>query len=477
MGKYQHYVPQLILRRYSDYVRPRIEDYGGDEKLFVKAKKKASNRASINVLDFKDGFANGFSNEKLHRIRCSKTFGIDHMYDAEIEHALDGLENRVTPIIKAIEQDFFDGKSATVIARPQKDLLRKFIFIMAYRNRKFHRRFGSEEHEYDSNDRTELLAYMHDKGFSKPKDVWLRNLRAFIDVDLRQDVEDWEGWLMENAYPGDARWFFKNMTTSYLCFCTPEDAGEEFLLTQNAYGIFEGPCSHLGWTDWHTFAPVNHRLTIISRNQFLGGIPNLPSDMAKVFAAGQREVVQAMTSRYEDPAEAHSWLEDLPVSRPATSYSPVRIVAESLPTSHGFTQEDNFTFSFYQLSSTFVQRVNSIFLQEAIMTDTVIYRSWEAFRKALEAYLENDKVGFKVVWEKPIEGGPEHWFTDHNGMKKVNEAPEHKRLEYLQMLERIARGLGSQCRAKFTMRTLESVMISPPLPPLFIKRYRKLGEV
>ena len=469
-------MPQLILRRYSDYVRPRIEDYSGDEKLFARAKKKASNRASVNVLDFKDGFANGFSSEKLDRIRCSKTFGIDHMYGAEIEHALDGLENRVTPIIKAIEQDFFDGKSTTVIARPQKDLLRKFIFIMAYRNRKFHRRFGSEEDDYDSNDRTELLAYMHEKRFSKPKDVWLRNIRTFIDVDLRQDVEDWKGWLMENAYPGDARWFFKNMTTSYLCFCTPEDADEEFLLTQNAYGIFEGPCSHRGWTDWHTFAPVNHKLMIISRNHFLGGIPNWPSDESKAFAAGQRKVVQAMTSKYEDPAKARSWLEDLPVSRPATSYSTGRIVSGSLPTSHGFTEEDKFTFSFFQLSSTFVQRVNSIFLQEAIMTDTVVYRSWRAFRKALEAYLENDKVGYKVVWEKPIEGGSEHWFTDHNGMKKVNEAPEHKRLEYLQMLERAARGLGSQCRAKFTLRTLDSVMVSPPFPPLFIKRYRKLSE-
>ena len=28
---------------------------------------------------------------------------------------------------------------------------------------------------------------MHEKGFAKPKDVWLNNIRAFIDVDLEQE--------------------------------------------------------------------------------------------------------------------------------------------------------------------------------------------------------------------------------------------------------------------------------------------------
>ena len=457
-------------------MRPRFEEYDNDQKLFVKAKKKAKNGASVNVLEFKDGFANGFSEGKLTRIRCNKTFGIDNMYDAQIEHALDGLENRVSDVRHAIEKDVFDGKPTTVLVRPQKDLLRRFIFIMAYRNRKFHQRFRGAEDDYHSNDRTELLAYMHDKGFTKPKDVWLRNIRAFVDVDLRQDVEDWKGWLMENAYPGDARWFWKNMTTSYLCFCTPEDADEEFLLTQNAYGIFEGPCSHLGWTDWHTFAPVNHRLMIILRNHFLGGIPNIPSNLAKVVAATHCKVVQAMTSTYEDPAEAHSWLEDLPVSRPATSYPTVRFVVDGLPTAHGFTQKDIFTFKFFQLPGAFVQRVNSIFLQEAIMTETIVYKSSSGLRKALEAYLEMEKVGFKVVLEKPIEEGPEIWFTDHNGMKRLEEAPEYRRREYLQMLERTAGCLGSQCRAKFTLSTPQSVMITPPFPPTFISRYRTLGK-
>lgn len=276
------------------------------------------------------------------------------MYDEEIEAALGKkLEQPVSKIIESIEKDFIDGKTATVVARPQKDLLRKFIFIMAYRNRKFYQRFGGEEDDYDSNDRAELLAYMHEKGFSKPKDVWLNNIRAFIDVDLQKEDECWKGWLMDRAYPSDAGWFWKNMTNSYLCFCTPKDIDEEFVLTQNAYGIFEGPCDHRSWTDWHTFAPVNHRLVIISRSQYLGGIPNIPSRLAKAFAEVQRNVVKAVTSLYEDSAEAHSWLADLPVSRPIPSYMTLRSSPDNDLLSHKLAPEDTFTFRFFALPSRF----------------------------------------------------------------------------------------------------------------------------
>ncbi|KAK5447975.1 hypothetical protein LTS15_009474 [Exophiala xenobiotica] len=470
MTQYQHYVPQFILRKYSDYVKPDCENYVNKQH-FDKALSKAKKRAAVNVLDFKDGFTKG----QLGRSSCNKTFGLPDMYDAEIEIALSRLEQLVSKIIDAIEKDFFSSRPATLIARPQKDLLRKFIFIMAYRNRNFHQRFEGEMDDYDSNDRVELLAYMHDKGFKTPKDVWLKNIRAFIDVDLSQEDECWYGWLMNHAYPADARWFWKNMTTSYLCFCTPEGADEEFVLTQNAYGIFEGPCSYLSWTDWHTFAPVNHRLVIVMRNQFLGGIPNIPSNLADAVARMQRAAVLSLTSLHEDPSAARSWLENLPVNRPATSYPMLRFSPEVSRPSSKFTSRDVFTFQFFQLPSTFVQRINSIFIEEAILTNTIVYKSSSALRKALESYLGIQKKGFKIAVEKPREGGPEIWRADHNGVKKMDVAPEYERQSYLGMLERIAWNLGSDCTAKFTLSTPRSIVIMPPLPPTFGPRYKKLG--
>jgi hypothetical protein len=427
---------------------------------------------AVNVLDFKDGFTKG----QLGRSSCYKTFGLPDMYDAQIEIALSRLERLASKIIDDIEGDFFSGRPATLIARPQKDLLRRFIFIMGYRNRRLHQRFEGEKDDYDSNDRAELLAYMNDKGFQTPKDVWLDNIRAFIDVDLGQPVECWSEWLMNHAYPGDARWFWKNMTTSYLCFCTPGRADEEFVLTENAYGIFEGPASHLGWTDWHTFAPVNHRLVIVLRNGFLGGIPNIPSNLANAVAKAQRTAVLSLTSVFEDPTAAHSWLENLPVNRPATSYPTLRSFSDGSPPSFKHSPEDVFSFQFFHLPSIFVQRINSLFLEGAILTNAIVYKSSSALRKALESYLGMEEQGFKIAIEKPQGERHEIWRADHNGVKKMGVTPEYELQAYLGMLERIARSLGSDCTAKFTPRTPRSIMIMPPLPPTFITRYQKLGK-
>ena len=438
----------------------------------MRALKKAKNRAGVNVLDFKGGYGKGV----LTRNSCNNTFGVPDMYDAQIEIALGGLEQRVSKVIEVIENDFFGGKQVTVVARPQKDLLRKFIFIMAYRNRKFHERFGGEEDDYDSNDRAELLAYMHDKGIKALKEVWLNNIRAFIDVDLGQEPDCWLGWLMNNAYPSDARWFWKNMTTSYLCFCTPKDTDEEFVLTQNAYGIFEGPCSHQAWTDWHNFAPVNHRLVIVSRNQCFGGIPNLPANLDKELTKMQHKAIEAMTSIYEDPAKAHSWLEDLPVSRPVPSCWRPRRSSNGRPLPYRFAPEDTFTFKFFALPSTFLQRMNAHFLEEAIMTDTIVYKSPMALRKALESYVEMEKPGLKIAVDNPREKGPEIWCVDYTGVKRIGDGPEYNRQAYLNMLERIARSLGSDCTANVILSTPKTCLIVPPLPPTFVTRYKKLGK-
>ncbi|KAK5052707.1 hypothetical protein LTR84_002573 [Exophiala bonariae] len=442
MSQYQHYVPQFILRKYSDYTKPNYEDYV-DKQQFDKALGKAKRRAGVNVLDFKDGFTKG----RLRRSSCNKMFGLPDMYDAEIEIALSKLEQRVSTIIDAVENDFVNGKPATLIARPQKDLLRKFIFIMGYRNRNFHERFEGEKDDYNSNDRAELVAYMHEKGIKTPNHVWLETMRAFIDVDLGQEHECWYEWLTNHAYPADARWFWKNMTTSHLCFCTPESVDEEFMLTQNAYGVFEGPCSHRGWTDWHTFAPINHRLVIVMRNGFLGGIPNLPSNLAGV------------------------------ITRIATtSYPTLRFCSDGTSSSsHKFNPEDIFTFKFFHLPSTFVQRINSILIEEAVLTDMILYKSSSALRRALESYLGAEKPGFKIAIEKPREEGPEILRVDYCGIKKMDGAPEYERQAYLGMLERIARSLGSDCTAKFTLSTPQSIVVVPPLPPGFSARYKKLG--
>ena len=110
MPQYQHYVPQFILRRYTDYVKPERAVYDNKQG-YDRAVSRAKKQARVNILDFGDGFDKG----RLERRLCSKTFGLPDMYDEEIEPALSALERDASEVIKVIEGDFLCGKKATVI--------------------------------------------------------------------------------------------------------------------------------------------------------------------------------------------------------------------------------------------------------------------------------------------------------------------------------------------------------------------------
>lgn len=63
------------------------------------------------------------------------------------------------------------GKDEVHIARGEKDLLRRFLFLMLYRNRFFANRYDKSAADYDGDDRDDMLAYMEEKGFKRPRDV------------------------------------------------------------------------------------------------------------------------------------------------------------------------------------------------------------------------------------------------------------------------------------------------------------------
>jgi hypothetical protein len=68
------------------------------------------------------------------------------------------------------------------------------------------------------------------------------NLKAIIDVDI--DVEgEWKNELPKHMYPDDALWFVSHIEHFYMSICTPADPEQEFILTDNSYGVFEGLCT------------------------------------------------------------------------------------------------------------------------------------------------------------------------------------------------------------------------------------------
>jgi hypothetical protein len=58
---------------------------------------------------------------------------------------------------------------------------------------------------------------------------------------------------------------------------------------------------------------------------------------------------------------------------------------------------DMFTFRFVRLCLDRFQRINSIFLEEALEMKGVIFQSREGFKRALEAYFVLDPIRFKQV--------------------------------------------------------------------------------
>jgi Protein of unknown function (DUF4238) len=472
-SEYHHFVPQFILRKYSNYARPSPTT-GLDKKQQERKIKKAKEKARATILDLKTNPGS------IEQRKTNNIFGEQDMYRTvdptdedrfEIEKKLSALEQRASKIIEKIEDDHSNCRPSTEIGRADKDELRRFLFIMLYRNRSLYGRYDKSSEEYDAADRNEMLKYMKEKRFSSPRHVWLANLKAFLNVRMGPDIKRWSSELMANSFPMDAGLFTKHLLGTFLSFCTPEDIAEEFVLTENAYSIFEGPVDHQGWADWHVFAPVNPRLLIVMRQQDLQPITGVPEELKSQFSIFQEETVARICSLYQDPLRARSCLADLPVGRPQTNYDRFdrgrATLADREPC---FRKEDNFTFKFFVLTTKHVQLINSLFLEEAYKTRAVVFKTKSAFLRAVEAYLRLDLTGFKLIERQGhyrgtvISMGP-------SGLKISRGSPIDERGGFLKLLETVSHNHGSSTKAKYESLDAGAVEILPPIPSKFLELY------
>jgi hypothetical protein len=213
---------------------------------------------------------------------------------------------------------------------------------------------------------------------------------------------EWQTDIQRRAYPDDALLFILHVEQSYMAFCKPRSIDDEFILTDNVFGIFEGPNSlamnpvtgELArgvWTEWHNFAPVSPSLLIILRSNYLpGNIDGAGANSDKVY--------RTLLAMHPSPERAVSMLQDLPVRRCTNSYSTVRHnKAVFNPGYQGPSQSDQYTFESFELESMHVNLINSLFLEEAMTVTSVTYKGRAAIARAIRGYLEDTRPGFKVV--------------------------------------------------------------------------------
>ncbi|GMF71659.1 unnamed protein product [Aspergillus oryzae] len=194
-----------------------------------------------------------------------------------------------------------------------------------------------------------------------------------------------------------------------MAFCQPSSEEDEFILTHNAYGVFEGPSDvqidpttggaiEGAYTEYHNFAPISAKLIIILRSSLLVDPSKEGAEDLQEEWENLREEVRKQ-HLFPDKA-AVSLLESLPIKKRGNSYSTTINGKLVLKPNRGPRGEDRFYFTCFRISSYYVNLINSIFLEQATKGDTIVYRSKSALGRTLKSYLEIGREGFKLVTDE-----------------------------------------------------------------------------
>lgn len=414
LSQYHHFVPQFLLRNFSyPYTTPKHR---------ARATAVGSNASSGSVKLYRgDKVVNCIDltseDPAISQFPVKRILGQQDMYRDDtrpgpeqqlVEKMFSNLESDFSTIIGRITTAFEKKKSKASLTRLERNKLRKFLFIMKYRGSSFYARYYHQRRaDYDANDREQMLKYMGDRGFKRPFDVWLDNIKAVIDMEM-DDKGKWMSDLQKRMYPDDAVWAVMHMQSMYLAICTPSDQKDEFVLTDNCYHVFEGPANvrinaansepqEEGWVSFHEFAPISPKLLIVLRSLLL------PSPHHDTFAEAKAARQTLWTAAIEKPFKkgTTSILADLPVEMPGNNYSEVRDgTARLVPGEDGaLHQHHKFFFRFSPVGSDHVNNINGVFLDNAAECKSVVFRSPESFLRTLEWYMtvEPSVIGKRVI--------------------------------------------------------------------------------
>ncbi|KAG1750123.1 hypothetical protein EDB19DRAFT_1629360, partial [Suillus lakei] len=269
--QYQHFIPRFILRRFQ--VGP------------VKCKKAFR----LTGVDPKEVHYYDVATGSLDIRPIGKVYGIPNFYQDvrntdninELEEKLADLECQAASIItdlhKALPQGTFTLK------RRSLELLRKFLFVMHYRNVSCSGAYFQVDHPENAGGRQWIESFMKAKGIQSAVETWLYVLRYYLDTshsDIMRDAaelvekygeEGLQKMMTESHIPPDLEHFpaYTYHTHADGCFFSIWEAaeGEEFIITNNSFGLWEGLAG--GCPSLHRIFVVSPRIAIVLRNVVL----------------------------------------------------------------------------------------------------------------------------------------------------------------------------------------------------------------
>lgn len=406
--QYQHYIPQFILRNFSHPYKP---PKGTEPRKQGRSRVVNGMRRGDKVLNIVDLTPD---EPQIREAPVSRWFGQGNMYNdtadaiksqKSVEEELSKLESRTAEILQKVKKAHEMGEPGISLNRSERNRLRKFLFVMKYRGPGFYEKyFSGEPNNYQWEDKNLLRPYMAEKGFKNPRDVWLHNLRAILDLDM--DAEGrWIKQLPKVMFPPDATMFIYHVQSSYTAFCTPSEAEDEFILTDQCYNVFEGPIHEstavatgedVGSTYvcFHEFGPISPRLIIVLRSFVL---PEVLEDANPKIRDERAMFLEQAAVQFPNPESVKSILADLPVAKAMNSY--LTVINGQLELAPGETgkprNSDKFSFRFWPIERKHVDIINSIFLDNILTCKSVVFHTVPSFTRTLEAYMTTTSYGFK----------------------------------------------------------------------------------
>ncbi|KAG1874951.1 hypothetical protein F4604DRAFT_1680810 [Suillus subluteus] len=252
--QYQHFIPRFILRRFQvGPVRSKIE------------RQREFRRTGVDP-EYVYGVPNVYQDiRNTHNIN-------------ELEEKLADLERHAASIImdlhKALPQGTFTLK------RRSLELLRKFLFIMHYRNVSYSGTYFQADHPENAGGRQWIEAFMKAKGIQSAVETWLHFLRYYLDTshsDIMRDAaelvekygeEGLQKMMTDSHIPPDLEHFpaytYHGHANSYFFSIWEAAEGEEFIITHNAFGLWEGLGG--GCPGLHRIFVVSPRIALVLRH-------------------------------------------------------------------------------------------------------------------------------------------------------------------------------------------------------------------
>lgn len=415
-SQYHHFVPQFILRNFAhefELQQPAATKRATKQKRGgKKANRKRYNLDSGNLKRHDgDPVVNNVNLQiKPYIIDESPVrhiLGLTDMYrdkkkgskfkeQHEVEDMFSKIEDKASRIFRKITKGVEEGNSSVCLPRSERDLIRKFLFLLKYRGSNFHQRFSHEEvGTYSSNDKELFRDYMRDNGFTRPFQVWLQSLKTIMELEMDPDMK-WVRSITKKIYPPDANWLVAHTEKMYMAICTTSEVDDEFILTDNSYNIFEGPnrfsrdpdtgkVYESSWANFHEFAPVSPKVMIVLRSAILS-VPEEDRDPNK---REQRRLFRVTAIDDVFGLGTKSSLEDLPITKARNSYS--RIVDGRAVANPGAADRqrkfDKFYFHIFPLNTVDVHRINTILLENSYACSRIVFGSESSFLHTLEAYM------------------------------------------------------------------------------------------